>query len=182
MYARGAVAAFALLVAACRVVPNVNYPIPPGISASFPPSAMAMSETYAKAFCAVLAERAFDGDGWEACNKYVADGLGAVSNLSARFCQTDYTLLLVGGFGAECFGPRGIRAFEDAAAHMEGQHSVKWRSIPVAAFETSEKNAAEIRRQVLPLTGDRFIAIAHSKGAVDFMVALEKYPGRSRRK
>lgn len=174
MYARGAIAAIALLVVACRVVPHVNYPIPPGLSASFPPSALSTRDVFTKAFCAVLSERAFDGDGWKACSEYLQ--MDAVpAHTPPPDLSTDYTLLLVGGFGAECFGPRGIRAFEDAAAHMKQHHGVNWESIPVAAFESSETNADEIRRKVRTLTGQRFIAIAHSKGAVDFMVALQKY-------
>lgn len=91
-----------------------------------------------------------------------------------------WTLLLVGGFGAQCFSPT-VDAFKDAAEHLKQYHDVGYHVVPVNGFGSSEENAELIVKKVETLTELRFIAVVHSKGAADFMVALTKYPAKLER-
>ena len=169
-----------LTLLACRPLPAVKYPIPPGISASFPPDALDTNKRYQQAFCSVLAERIFDGDGWKACKSYV----DMPSSLQPKPFDDEklegWTLLLVGGFGAQCFSPTVV-AFEDAATHLQRYHNVGYYAIDVNGFGSSEDNAELIVKKVEMLREERFIAVVHSKGAADFMVALSKYPDKLKR-
>ena len=168
------------LLAACRHAPPVTYRIPPGLSASFAPDALKTNKRYQQAFCSVLAERIFDGDDWQECKTYV----DMASSLQPQALKDDnlkdWTLLLVGGFGAQCFSPT-IVAFKDAAYHLKQYHGVAYRVIDVDGFGSSEGNAALIVKKVAGLKDQRFIAVTHSKGAADFMVALTKYPNELKR-
>jgi pimeloyl-ACP methyl ester carboxylesterase len=53
--------------------------------------------------------------------------------------------------------------------------------VNVTAFESSERNAAMIRDAVKQSSAKRFIAVVHSKGAADLLVALATYPDDMRR-
>ena len=163
------------LLAACRSVPAVKYEIPPGLSASFPPDALNTNKRYQQAFCSVLAERIFDGDDWHECKEYV----DMTSSLEPQPLNDDklkgWTLLLVGGFGAQCFSPTVV-AFKDAAEHLKQYHEVGYHVIDVNGFGSSDENAELIVKKVKELREERFIAVTHSKGAADFMVALTKHP------
>jgi pimeloyl-ACP methyl ester carboxylesterase len=91
---------------------------------------------------------------------------------------TTWTLLLIGGFGAECFVPT-IEAFSDAAKHLDDVHHVKSLRVPVTAFGSSEQNAVKILDFITTQPGSsKFIVVAHSKGAADVMVALASYPAK----
>lgn len=167
-----------LILALSGCVPKagpVNYPIPPGVSRSFSPSELQASVTYAQTFCSVLAEGAFSGDNWQACNTYVRMP-SAQPAQPLPSMPTDWTLLLVGGLGAECFAPLGLTAFKDAADHL-ATHGLTSLVIPVAGFGTTETNAQTIRDFVAARTASKFIAIAHSKGAADVMTAMTQFPG-----
>jgi len=165
------------LLGACRPLPPVTYPIPPGLSASFEPDALKTNKRYQQAFCSVLAERIFDGDHWQACNHYVAMSSSLQPQPLTNDNLKDWTLLLVGGFGAQCFSPTVV-AFKDAAEHLQQYHGVGYHVIPVNGFGPSEENAELILKKVGELKEKRFIAVTHSKGAADFMVALTKYPDK----
>jgi hypothetical protein len=126
----------------------------------------------------VLAERIFDGDHWRACKNYVD-----MSSSLPPQPLTDDNLkgwTLVGGFGAQCFSPTVV-AFKDAADHLKQYHEVGYHVIDVDGFGSSEENAALIVKAVEGLSEKRFIAVTHSKGAADFMVALTKYPNELKR-
>jgi len=166
----------AAVSAACASTPPVNYALPPGLSASFSPSALQLSERYARTFCSVLAEPALASQGWERCDSYVQMAAQQPDAAPPPAIPTQWTLLLIGGFGAECFVPT-IEAFSDAAEHLDRVHQVKSHRVPVTAFGSSEENAALILKfiKTLPPTG-KYIVVAHSKGAADVMVALATYP------
>jgi hypothetical protein len=168
-----------MALGACSWARPVTYPIPSGISASFPPSQMKASVEYAKTFCSVLAEPAFAADRWESCDRYVKmPAATPAGTLTAA--DPSWTLLLIGGFGAQCFVPKVI-AFKDAAEHLRDKHSVGFHHLEVDGFGSSERNAEIIRDRVARLTESRFIVVAHSKGAADIMVALTKYPSELQR-
>ena len=169
-----AIAALITLAACHRAPAPIGYALPPGVSASFPPSQLAASAAFARTFCSVLGEPAFAADRWDSCDRYLQmaarpepQPLGPPSR--------EWTVLLVGGFSSPCFGPEVV-TFADAAAHLQEAHGIASHQVPIGAFETSEANAARIRDFVTSLPDRRFIALTHSKGAADFMVALASYP------
>ena len=164
------------LIAGCRVVPPVMYPMPSGLSASFAPAELKTNLRYRQAFCSVLAERAFDADRWAECKNYVDMPASLQPQPLSDDSLKDWSLLLVGGFGAQCFSPTVV-AFKDAGEHLKSQHGLPYHVIDVEAFGSSEENARLIVAAVKKLGDKRFVAVTHSKGAADFMVALTTYPG-----
>jgi hypothetical protein len=177
----GAMTAAALAFAACRLAPPVNYPIPPGASASFNPTQLALSREYAQTFCSVL-EKEFSSEGWSSCGKYLKiDQTPPAAQLTEL--PTNWMLLLVGGFGSQCYADK-VPVFGDAADHLRRNHQLESVPISVAAFDSSESNAKQIVAAVGAIenqTGKNLIAIAHSKGAADWMVALAAYPTQLKR-
>ena len=160
----------------CTWARPVTYQIPPGLSASFTPSQMKASETYAKTFCSVLGIE-FGHESWGGCDQYVdmpsahpAEALGAIRN--------DWILLRLPGFGAQCFDDI-TEAFKDAGQHLSDKHGIESRYLPLEAFDTTEQNAIQIRTYMLQQPASaRFIVVAHSKGAADVMTALVQYPDK----
>jgi hypothetical protein len=163
------------LLTACRPLPPVTYPIPPGLSASFARDALKTNKRYHQTFCSVLAESIFERDNWLECKHYVDMPSSLLPQPLTDDKLKGWTLLLVGGFGAQCFSPTVV-AFKDAGEHLKQYHEVDYHVIDVNAFGSSEENAKVIVKAVKELSEQRFIAVTHSKGAADFMVALTKYP------
>jgi pimeloyl-ACP methyl ester carboxylesterase len=133
------------------------------------------SVNYAKMFCSVLSEPSIAAERWNPCDTYV-DMPSATPPATLDGLSTKWTLLLIGGFGAQCFVPKDIIAFRDAAEHLKDKHQVDWHLLQVDGFGSSEDNATQIKDQVGQLKEPRFIVIAHSKGAADTLVALTTYP------
>jgi len=124
-------------------------------------------------FCSVLA--AEFASKWNSCDKYVKMA-SPYSPEPLDEIPSGWTLLRIGGFGAECVAETA-EAFGDAGIHLADKHGMKQYHVLVGGFDTSEKNAEQIRDAVLKLgSGHRFIVIAHSKGAADMMVALTNFP------
>src|SRR5262245_7275020 len=177
----GVVLVTLLASGACGRARPITYPIAPGISASFPPSQMKASVDYAKTFCSVLAEPAFAGERWETCDRYVKmPAATSPEALPEPNPNGSWTLLILGGFSAQCFVPNVI-AFNDAAEHLRDKHAINFHHLDVDAFGSSERNAELIRDQLRRLSESQFIVVAHSKGAADIMVALTKYPAELQR-
>ena len=150
----------------------MKYELPPGISASFAPSERAISLKFEKMFCTVL-EGEFGAE-WNACNIYV-DMPQAHAAEALAGMPTGYTVLQLGGFGAQCM-INVAETFGDAADHLRTSHGITAVHVPLGAFDSSESNALLIRDFVKgrPAT-EKFIVLAHSKGAADLMVALADY-------
>ena len=153
----------------------MTYGLPPGVSASFAPSELTIGTTFAQTFCSVL-EGEFAAS-WDSCEKYVsmpqAHPPGALGTI-----PTDYTLLQLGGFGAQCLINIG-ETFGDAVAHLRLAHGIQSHHVPLGAFDSSEQNAVRIRDFIAgrPAT-EKFIVVAHSKGAADVMVAFAQFPSQ----
>lgn len=168
-----AVAALLLALTGCSWARPVTYSIDPGLSASFTPSQLMASDDYAKMFCTVL-EAEFAA-AWGPCAGYVKMAsshppgtLGAI--------PAGWTLLRLGGFGAQCLASKA-EAFEDAGDHLEQVHGLASLHVPLGAFDTSEMNAIRIRDFIAGRpAAEKFIVVAHSKGAADMMVALTTFP------
>ena len=146
--------------------------MPPGISASFAPSERAIALKFEKMFCTVL-EAEFGAE-WDACNKYVRMPQAHPAEALVGMA-TDYTVLQLGGFGAQCV-INVAETFGDAAEHLRTAHGITAVHVPLGAFASSEDNADLIRQFVLDRADtEKFIVLAHSKGAADLMVAFAKH-------
>ena len=123
-------------------------------------------------FCTVL-EGEFGAE-WDACNKYVRMPQAHPAEALVGM-PTDYTVLQLGGFGAQCV-INVAETFGDAAEHLRTAHGLTAVHVPLGAFDSSESNALLIRNfvQARPDT-EKFIAFAHSKGAADLMVAFANF-------
>jgi hypothetical protein len=159
----------------CRWAAPVKYPIPPGVSSSYNADQRKAAVEYAATFCAVL-EQEFGSEGWSSCDKYLSM-TQRPTGAPLTVLPAGWRLLLVGGFGSECIAD--VTVFGDAATHLESAHHIPWTRIQVGAFDSSESNAELIRRAVLKAGTDhpdeKFIGVAHSKGAADWLVAFSKY-------
>lgn len=172
-----AVAALVLGLTGCAWARPVTYSIDPGISASFTPSQLTASDSYAKMFCTVL-ETEF-ATAWGPCAGYVKMASShPPGTLDDDAIFHGYTLLRLGGLGAQCLASKA-EAFEDAGDHLAQAHGLPSLHVPLGAFDTSEMNAVRIRDFIAGRpAAEKFIAIAHSKGAADMMVALTTFPAQ----
>ncbi len=91
-------------------------------------------------------------------------------------------ILIVPGAFTACFPGFG-RPFEDAAPSLaDAGYRIDW--IPVAGRSGSEENAARIAaflRELPPQQSERLVLIGHSKGAVDILEFLTRYPAEAGR-
>jgi len=148
--------------------------LPPGVSASFSDDELKTSRKFEQVFCSVLGETDGPSENWESCDQYVRMRHAYPAEPLTKL-STNFTLLTVSGFGGECFYPN-VEVFKDALYHLGTVHHVKYEHIAIHAFGTTEHNAEIIRDKVKSLTGTRFIAVVHSKGAADLMYALSNFP------
>jgi hypothetical protein len=167
-----------LLVAAvavaggCAWARPVEYGLPPGISAAFAPSEREIALKFQKMFCTVL-ENEF-GSEWNSCSEYV-DMPQAHTAGTLDVLPTGFTVLQLGGFGAQCVS-NVAETFGDSAEHLRTNHGLTAIHVPLGAFASSEDNAGLIRQFVIDRADtEKFIVLAHSKGAADLMVAFAKY-------
>ena len=167
--------AVVLAMGSCGVLRHIDYDVDPGVSASFNPTQLAASVAYAKTFCSVLAAEFAQG-GWGPCGDYLRIPPPAPRPEPLDDIPTEWTLLRLGGFGAQCLAPK-VTTFEDAAKHLGHVHHIRSHHVDLGGFESSEQNADRILAFVRKLPEPkRLIVIAHSKGAADVMVALQQYP------
>jgi hypothetical protein len=83
-------------------------------------------------------------------------------------------VLIVGGIFSHCFERRQVYAFEQARAHLETAHQIDTHLLTVGSVDAPERNA-EIIAEYLRRQPGKYIAVGHSKGAVDLMVALQNH-------
>ena len=165
--------AAALAAGGCTWARPVSYGLPPGISASFAPSERQLALDFEKMFCTVL-EAEFGAE-WEPCNKYVHMPQAHAPQAFAGM-PTDFTVLQLGGFGAQCV-INVAETFGDAAEHLRTTHAITAIHVPLGAFDSSESNAVLIRDFIQARDdNEKFVVLAHSKGAADLMVAFATYP------
>jgi hypothetical protein len=87
---------------------------------------------------------------------------------------TDWRVLIVGGIFSQCFEEKRLFAFDQARAHLETVDHVSTVLLPVGSADTPQHNA-EIIAGYLARNPGKYIAVGHSKGAVDLMVAIHDH-------
>lgn len=91
-----------------------------------------------------------------------------------------WRILLVTGFGAQCFAHR-VRAFEDAEERL-GALGAELVHVPVTAFGSVMQNAAIVRDAITAERGNaRLLLLGYSKGAADAMAAIVHFDEAARR-
>jgi len=167
--------AFAALLAvvetACTVglVPRVNYSARPMAVVPLGSTVTDSSEAFAEMFCAVLPHT--DSGKWGRCGPYLETQVGPQTPVDTSL-STPLKVMLVGGAFSECFEDKGLYVFEPSLEHLRAHGIVFGKRVKIGGTATPMANAREIAQYLRDNVGD-YIAIGHSKGAVDLMAAIQ---------
>ncbi|GBD41652.1 hypothetical protein HRbin39_01036 [bacterium HR39] len=138
---------------------------------------------FREVFCAVL-ERVDDPDA-RPCDRALwrvgEEPPGTGAPVPEEPIRPPLRLLLVSGYGAQCF--RGlVRLFDDAEARLRAL-DVEVVRAPVTAFGSVAQNAEIVARTVRNLPGDgrRLVVLGYSKGAADVLKVLTDHPDAAAR-
>lgn len=138
---------------------------------------------FREVFCAVL-ERVDDPDA-RPCDRALwrvgEEPPGTGAPVPEGPIRPPLRLLLVSGYGAQCF--RGlVRLFDDAEARLRAL-DVEVVRAPVTAFGSVAQNAEIVARTVRNLPGDgrRLVVLGYSKGAADVLKVLTDHPDAAAR-
>ncbi len=85
-----------------------------------------------------------------------------------------WQVLIVGGIFSHCFEEQRVYAFEQGRQHLETAHQMRAHLLMVGSVDAPERNAEKIAAYLKEHPG-KYIAVGHSKGAVDLMVALHNH-------
>ena len=164
-----------LLIGACAfgVGPTVTYHLPGIVTAPLGMPATDASTAFGQVFCATLTHVDPSHAEWGACQDYlhtrVTEQPAPVGGIPAG-----WQVLIVGGIFSHCFEDRQVYAFEQARAHLESAHQVRTHLLKVGSVDAPERNAEVIAAYLKEHPG-KYLAVGHSKGSVDLMVALQNH-------
>jgi pimeloyl-ACP methyl ester carboxylesterase len=135
-------------------------------------------KSFGDVFCGVLSHTAdsSSSSGWGTCERYLhLDGTASPATIDPKEkFLAGYRVLLVGGIFARCLD---VEAFQDAKDHLRSEHEAVVDHLPVLGNASSAKNAELIRDHIAAdTTNAPYIVVGHSKGGVDLMEALVRYP------
>jgi hypothetical protein len=170
-YARGLAIAGVIASASCRlgVVPEVEHPARPMVVSPLGLRANDRSAGFAETFCATLPHT--DNGTWGDCGQYLETQAPAQTPVSPPI-STTLKLLVVGGAFSECFENKKLYLFDPSLKHLEEDHKIAWSRVKVGGTNTPEDNALIIKKYLEDNPGD-YVAIGHSKGAVDLMTTIQ---------
>jgi hypothetical protein len=153
---------------------KVDYSLPRVITVPVGSSATDAITPFAETFCATLAHLDPSGAIWGSCEKYI-EARVANQSPAATPIATQLKVMIVGGAFSQCFEAGQVRAFEQGLAHL-ATHNIVAGPVQIGGTAAPEANAEKIDAYLRQKqnAGD-YIAIGHSKGAVDLMTAIEKY-------
>ena len=158
------------------VVKPVDYSVRPMAVLPLGARAIDRSQAFAETFCATLPHT---GD-WGACGQYLETQVTPPPPVSTPIA-TGLKVMLVGGAFSECFENKKLHLFAPSVTHLKDDHQVLFGPpLSVGGTSTPEDNAGIIAKYLEANPGE-YIAIGHSKGAVDLMTAVQtKDVARSR--
>lgn len=156
-------------------VRKIDYRLPNAVTVPVGSSAANAIRPFAETFCATLAHLDPAGTTWGGCEKYIEAQLPQQSPATAQI-PTHLKIMIVGGAFSECFEARKVIAFEQGLQHLATHGIIVAPPVQIGGTSTPEVNAAKIDAYLNQKqnAGD-YIAIGHSKGAVDLMTAIEKH-------
>ncbi len=181
-----ALAALGLVLGACSREPVVAYSLDTPPLILLPASAAGVVDErgrFREILCALLEDHGRDLPDYRPCGdvlvhlgdeppptgRPVAPGPGAA--------EPRYRVAVVPGMGAECFA-HIVRTFSDALEHLEAL-GYATAAVPVGGRTSPAQNARQIRdfiKETAPAFGKDLILIGHSKGVVDALEALVRFP------
>jgi hypothetical protein len=162
-----------LMAAACGVVPKVNYRLPGIVTGPLGSVATDSAVAFGTTFCATLTHLDPLHADWGACQQYLEARVAEQPPAEDEISQ-DWRVLIVGGLFSHCFEARKVYAFEQAMAHLWSTHHIPAVLLTVGSVDTPGHNAVQIA-DYLQANPGKYIAVGHSKGAVDLMAALQNH-------
>jgi hypothetical protein len=128
---------------------------------------------FGKVFCATLTHLDPSHADWGQCHDYlharVSEQPPPVDDIPAG-----WQLLVVGGIFSHCFEAQRVYAFEQGRQHLEMAHGMRTHLLMVGSVDAPERNAEQIAAYLEKHPG-KYLAVGHSKGSVDLMVALHNH-------
>jgi hypothetical protein len=169
---RALAVAIALVHVSCgwTLAKRVDYSVRPMAVAPIGSHITDGSVAFAEAFCAVLPHT--DG-AWGDCGQYLETRVAPQPPVASRIA-TSVKVLIVGGAFSECFEKPGIHIFGPSITHLEQHGVVFGPPVNIGGTKTPEKNAQRIA-DYLEANPGNYLAIGHSKGAVDLMTAIQHH-------
>jgi hypothetical protein len=126
------------------------------------------SAAFADTFCATLPHT--DNGSWGPCGRYLDAQVPMPPPVDTPI-TTPLKVMIVGGAFSECFEDAGIYIYGPSIEHVKTHGVVFGPPVKIDGTGTPEKNAEEIVKYLKANSGD-YIAVGHSKGAVDLMAAI----------
>ena len=155
------------------VGPRVTYHLPGIFTAPFGMQATDGSTTFGQVFCATLTHLDPSHADWGACQDYLHARV-TEQPPPADEITAGWQVLIVGGIFSHCFEDQHVYAFEQGRQHLETVHHLRTHVLTVGSVDAPERNAEVIAAYLKDHPG-KYIAVGHSKGAVDLMVALQNH-------
>jgi hypothetical protein len=157
------------LTVSCRFGParRVDYSVRPMAVLPFGATAVDRSAAFAETFCATLPHT--DNGAWGRCGQYLDAEVSAPAVETE--IDTKLKVMIVGGAFSECFENVGIHAYGPSIEHVKTHGVVFGPPVKTGGTATPKANA-ELIEQYLEANDGDYIAIGHSKGAVDLMTAI----------
>lgn len=164
-----------ILISIGCAVPVVPYRMPGMTTVPLGLQVADDSSAFARTFCATLTHLDPSHTEWGACAQYLEGTVTEQPPVTDPIPQ-DLRVIVVSGMFSECFEAKGIYSLQLAREHLSSPaHGVVTDLVKVDGVGTPEANAATIDRYLRAHPGN-YIAVGHSKGAVDLMTAIQNYP------
>ena len=159
---------------ACGTGPLVNYRLRGVATGPFGRQGTDGSVEFAATFCSTLThiDESMQPP-WGDCAQYL-EGQPAQQPKPTMEISRDWRVLVVGGIFSHCFEQRQIYAFQPALEHLQTVHHLETRLLSVGSVDSPEDNAKTIA-EYLGKNPGKYIAVGHSKGAVDLMTAIQNH-------
>jgi hypothetical protein len=129
---------------------------------------------FAATFCSTLAHiDELARPPWGDCAQYL-EGQPPQQPQPTTEITRDWRVLVVGGIFSHCFEQRQVYVFEQALEHLRTVHHLETKLLTVGSVDSPEDNARTIAEYLKTHPG-KYIAVGHSKGAVDLMTAIQNH-------
>ncbi len=166
-------AAILFTTGACGAVPRVTYRLPGIATVPLGAAVTDAAVAFGTTFCATLTHLDPLHADWGSCQQYLEARVTEQPPAEDEISQ-EWRVLIVGGLFSHCFEAKGVYAFEQATAHLWSDHHVPAVLLTVGGVDSPEHNAAQVAAYLQANPG-QYIAVGHSKGAVDLMTALQNH-------
>jgi hypothetical protein len=158
----------------CGLVPVVPYSMPGMTSVPLGLQVADDTRAFAETFCATLTHLDPSHAEWGRCAQYL-EGTAMDQPPVTEVIPKTLGVVVVSGMFSDCFEKKGIYSLQQAREHLTSEHGLMTDLVEVDGIGTPEANAETIDKYLRAHPGN-YIAVGHSKGAVDLMTAIQRYP------